>query len=186
MRKLILRSGSLALVLIGLCGYAHATAPKVPTNAPYIVLSSNLDEPNGYGFCIDTLARGQTDLMQTHSCKPAKAGRARDDRDNDTRFTFDPATGQIASYAFIGVCMQALIAANTTVFALLQCSDHPRQKFTYNKADQTLRIAGNQDRCVSVAAETQKAGPWVKRALELTTCSETDASLKQWTVVPLP
>ena len=26
------------------------TAPNVPSDAPYIVLSANLDEPNSYGF----------------------------------------------------------------------------------------------------------------------------------------
>ena len=28
--------------------------PNVPSDAPYIVLSANHDEPNGYGFCMDT------------------------------------------------------------------------------------------------------------------------------------
>ena len=183
MSNLVRRSAILAAVFIGLSGVANAKSPNVPTKAPYIVLSSNLDEPNGYGLCIDTLARGKTDLMHTHSCKPAKAGRVRDDRDHDTRFMFDPATGHVASYAFEGLCMQVLIAGDATVFGLLRCSDHPRQKFTYDSSDQTLRLAENQERCVSVAAKTQKAGPWVKRALTLQSCNETDASLKQWTVV---
>lgn len=41
------------------------TAPNVPSDAPYIVLAANHDEPNGYGFCMDTYGPGQTDLMQT-------------------------------------------------------------------------------------------------------------------------
>ena len=36
-----------------------AAAPNVPTEPPYIVLSDNLDEPNGYGFCIDTYGAGR-------------------------------------------------------------------------------------------------------------------------------
>lgn len=162
---------------------AYADAPQVPTAAPYIVLSDNLNEPNGYGFCLDTHGRGKSDLMQTHSCKPAKDGEPRDYSGNDTRFTYDADTGRVASYAFEGLCMQALIASDTTVFALLECSDHPRQKFAYESTDQTLRLDENQDLCVSVATETAPAGPWVKRSLALQNCAEIEASLRQWTVV---
>lgn len=170
-----------ALLILG--GAASAEAPQVPSDAPYVVLSDNLDEPNGYGFCIDTYSRGQTDLMQTHTCKPAREGAPRDDQDHDVRFLYNADTRQVASYAFEGYCMQALIAAEQTVFALLECGDHPRQKFTFDSADQSLRLEEDQTRCVSVATETQAAGPWVKRPLLLTTCDDTDASLRQWTVV---
>ena len=162
---------------------AYADAPKVPTATPYIVLSENLDEPNGYGFCLDTYGRGKSDLMQTHSCKPAKENQPRDYKDNDTRFIYDVDTSRVVSYAFEGFCMQALIAPEATVFALLECSDHPRQKFVYNNTDQTFRLDEDQDRCVSVASETAPAGPWVKRPLMLQNCDEIDTSLKQWTVV---
>ena len=177
-----MRTLAIASVLIGLSSVAHADAPQVPTTAPYIVLSANLDEPNGYGFCIDTYGAGQSDLAQTHSCKPAKEGEPRDYKGNDTRFMFDAKSGQIESYAF-GVCMQALIASEVTVFALLECSDHPRQKFVYDDSDQSFRLDEDRDRCVSVAAETVPAGPWVKRPLTLQNCEETDSSLRQWTVV---
>lgn len=80
--------------------------------------------------------------------------------------------------------MQALLAGeNPTVFALLECSDHPRQKFVRNDEDGTLRFGEDEKLCVSVANETVPAGPWVKRALMLQSCDDTDASLKQWTVV---
>jgi hypothetical protein len=79
--------------------------------------------------------------------------------------------------------MQALIASEVTVFALLECNDHPRQKFVYDEADQTLRLDEDRDRCVIVASETVPAGPWVKRPLTLQKCEEIDASLGQWTVV---
>ena len=178
-----MRTIAIVSVLVGLGGVAHADAPQVPTAAPYIVLSANLDEPNGYGFCIDTYGAGQSDLMQTHSCKPAKEGEPRDYKGNDTRFTYDAESGQVASYAFQGVCMQALIASEVTVFALLECSDHPRQKFVYDDSDRSLRLDEDRDRCISVASETVPAGPWVKRPLTLQNCEETDASLRQWTVV---
>ena len=159
------------------------STPNVPSDAPYIVLSANHDEPNGYGFCMDTYGPGQTDLMQTHSCKPAKADAARDYAGHDTRFEYNPDTQQIMSYPFEGYCMQALIASDVTVFALLACSDHPRQKFTYNAEDATLRLTEDQSRCVTVASETVPAGPWVKRPLQLESCDDIDASLKQWTIV---
>ena len=79
--------------------------------------------------------------------------------------------------------MQALIATGKTEFALLECSDHPRQKFTFTTDDQSLRLAEDQSRCVTVASETVPAGPWVKRPLQLESCDEIDASLKQWTIV---
>jgi len=178
MKKIIL-----ICLLLTPFGSAIAEAPKVPTAAPYIVLSENLDEPNGYGFCIDTYSRGKTDLMQTHSCKPPKKDEPRDYQDNDTRFSYNSKTGQVASYAFEGFCMQALIAAEVTVFALLQCDDHPRQQFVYNAKDQTLRLKEDNDLCVSVSTKTQVAGPWVKRPLMLSKCEEIDASLYRWTVV---
>ena len=156
--------------------------PDVPSDPPYIVLSANHDEPNGYGFCLDTYGAGQSDLMQTHTCKPAKADQPRDYSGNDTRFEYRQDTQQVRSYPFEGYCMHALIASELTVFALLECSDHPRQKFVYSTDDKTLRLAEDQSRCVTVSAETVPAGPWVKRPLSLETCDDIDASLKQWTV----
>ena len=132
---------------------------------------------------MDTYGRGQTDLMQTHTCKPANEGAARDSSGHDTRFDYNTETQQVMSYAFQGYCMQALIASDVTVFALLECSDHPRQKFAYNAQDKTIRLAEDQNRCVTVASETVPAGPWVKRPLQLETCDEVDNSLKQWRVV---
>ena len=162
---------------------ASAEAPNVPSEAPYIVLSANHDEPNGYGFCLDTYGAGQSDLMQTHSCKPTKADAERNDSGHDTRFEYNEETQQVMSYAFEGYCMQALIANSLTVFALLECSDHPRQKFVYSPEDKTLKLAEDQSRCITVSSETVPAGPWVKRPLKLETCDDIDASLKQWTIV---
>lgn len=169
--------------LIGISGVASADAPQVPSAAPYIVLSDNIDEPNGFGFCIDTYGAGQSDLLQTHTCKPARPEEPRNYSGNDTRFEYNESTQQLVSYPFEGYCMQALIATGKTEFALLECSDHPRQKFIYSDADQTLRLEEDQASCVAVATETVPAGPWVKRALTLLACDELDDSLKQWNIV---
>ena len=181
MRKFLILFAS-----IGTWAFAqHALAEtlNVPSDAPYIVLSANHDEPNGYGFCLDTYGAGQSDLMHTHSCKPAKADAERNDSGHDTRFEYNEKTQQIMSYPFEGYCMQALIASDLTIFALLECSDHPRQKFVHSAEDSSLRFAEDQSRCVTVSSETVPAGPWVKRPLQLETCDDIDASLKQWTIV---
>ncbi len=163
---------------------ALAAPPEVPTSAPYIVLSDNLDEPNGYGFCIDTMSLGLNDLMHSHTCKPQQEGAERNSPQHDVRFMFKADSMQVESYAFEGLCMQALLAAGRdTVFALLECSDAPRQKFVYNQDDGTLRLEEDQARCVGVVSETVPAGPWVARGLVLAACDELEDSLKQWTVV---
>ena len=59
---------SILSILALFVGIVSAAEPNVPTEAPYIVLNENLDEPNGYGFCFDTYGPGQSELMQTHSC----------------------------------------------------------------------------------------------------------------------
>ncbi|GAA6210904.1 hypothetical protein NBRC116602_06440 [Hyphomicrobiales bacterium 4NK60-0047b] len=174
---------TMLIILVGLNGIASADEPKVPTSAPYIVLSDNLDEPNGYGFCLDTFGPGQSDLLHTHSCKPAKEGQPRNYAGHDARFMYDASTGRIQSYAFEGVCMQALVAKGWTVFALLNCSDHPRQKFVHNSSDGTLRLSEDKKQCVTVADKTVPAGPWVKRPLALQECDSAKAALKRWTVV---
>ena len=164
-------------------GAVSAKEPNVPTEAPYIVLNENLDEPNGYGFCMDTYGPGQSELMQTHSCKPkSDKDTPKNDPGHDVRFEYNAETNQISSYAFEGKCMQVLIATGKAEFALLNCSDHPHQKFVYRKTDKTIRLYKDEKFCVVVDSETQKAGPWVKRPLKLSECNETESSLKQWLV----
>lgn len=51
---------------------------------------------------------------------------------------------QVESYPIEGVCMQVSIATGKSEFALLECSDHPRQRFVYNDADQSLRLNEDQ------------------------------------------
>ncbi len=173
----------LTAALLATAGIAHADAPQVPSNAPYIVLSENLDEPNGYGFCLDTFGAGKSDLMHTHTCKPAAEGKPRGYEGHDTRFEYDSSSLQIMSYPFEGFCMQVLVARGKTEFALLECSDHPRQKFIYDEADQTLRLDEDRQSCLAVSTETIPAGPWVKRVLTLQNCDDVDPSLKRWSIV---
>ena len=179
-------NASLLSLCIFFVGCVVAKAPNVPTQAPYIVLSDNLDEPNGYGFCLDTDGRGKSELLHTHSCKPKTAtGTPRNDRGHDVRFAYDPVTQQISSYAYEGLCMQVLIATGRAEFGLLACSDHPHQRFVYAKTDKTLRLATDNSVCVAVDTTMVPAGPWVKRALTLGACDKIQSALKQWLISPL-
>ncbi|WP_435236373.1 hypothetical protein ACR30L_01965 [Psychromonas sp. PT13] len=160
-----------------------AAAPNVPTEPPYIVLSDNLDEPNGYGFCIDTYGPGKSELMQTHTCKPkAPEGSPRNYSGHDVRFEYNSETNKIQSYAFEGLCMQGLLAKGKSELALLACSDAQHQGFVY-KEDQTFRLKSDMGYCLAVTSDTQKAGPWVKRPLELIQCDKAEPSLMKWIVV---
>ncbi|CAM2905991.1 ricin-type beta-trefoil lectin domain protein [Vibrio rarus] len=176
---------SLLSLFIFAAGHISAKELNIPTQAPYIALSLNLDEPNGYGFCLDTFGRGYSELMHTHTCKPPSKDKnaPRNDSSNDARFEYDTKTKQIRSYAYENQCMQVLLATGKTEFALLECNDHPHQKFDYNTEDKTIRLDVDQNRCVSIDTKTIKAGPWVKRTLKLTECDKTEDSLKQWDIV---
>lgn len=174
-----MRSLPLICVLALSAASALAEAPEVPSNAPFLVLADNLDEPNGYGFCIDTAGRGQTDILQAHTCKPARQGRG----PHDTQFAYDAVAQRVESVAFPGQCMQVLRSPYTTVFGLLTCSDHSRQQFLLSEQDGTLRMAEDPSLCVGVTNQTVAAGPWSRRDLALTVCDDTDAAVKQWTFV---
>lgn len=174
---------SVFCVLLCAVTSAMADAPRVPSDAPFIVLADNLDEPNGYGFCIDTAGRGLSDFAQSHSCKPASKDDAGNPTPNDTQFYYDAKNMRVESVAYPGVCMQILISRYTTAFALLECSDHIRQKFVYSPEDKTLAMEEDRAMCVSVVSSTVEAGPWSRRELALTSCDETEDALKQWTYV---
>jgi len=161
-----------------------AAAPNVPTEPPYIVLNDNLDEPNGYGFCIDTYGPGQSELMQTHTCKPkSPEGSPRNYSGHDVRFEYNSEANKIQSYAFEGLCMQGLLAKGKSELALLACSDAKHQGFVYQEKDSTFRLKTDTSYCLAVTSKSEEAGPWVKRPLELIQCDKAEPSLMKWTVV---
>lgn len=79
--------------------------------------------------------------------------------------------------------MQGLLAKGKSELALLACSDAKHQGFVYKEKDHTFRLKADTSYCLAVTSETEKAGPWVKRPLELLQCDEGEASLMKWTVV---
>ena len=73
----------------------NAAPPELQTPEPVIYLADNIDEKDELGWCIDTLGRGWSEQLQTHSCKP---------QGGDVQFSYNKETRQIASVEFPGKC----------------------------------------------------------------------------------
>jgi hypothetical protein len=154
---------------------ANAATPELQTPAPVIYLADNLDEKDKLGWCIDTLGRGWSEQLQTHSCKP---------QGGDVQFSYDKETRQIMSVEFPGKCATLHEAAAAGVsFDLLDCSATSAvQVFIYNAETLEFIPEGDRSLCISAGAESGSAGPFMSRILELAPCASTDASLKQWVI----
>ena len=153
----------------------HAEPPELQTPEPVIFLADNLDEQDNLGWCIDTLGRGWSDRLQTHSCKP---------QGGDVQFAYDEQSRQIASVEFPGKCatLHAPAAAGVT-FDLLDCSaTSSEQRFIYNPGTMAFMPEGDQSLCVAAGAQSQSAGPFMSRVLELAPCNATDARLREWII----
>ena len=174
----VLGNGFLAtVILFFVMGPVSVSAapPELQTPEPVIYLADNLDEQDNLGYCIDTLGRGFSEQLQTHSCKP---------QGGDVQFSFDEQTQQIASVEFSGKCATLHESAAAGVsFDLLDCStDSEAQRFVYNADTLELMPESDQSLCITAGAGSQSAGPFMSRALELADCSSTEATFKQWVV----
>ncbi len=152
----------------------NAAPPELQTPSPVIYLADNLDEKDNLGWCIDTLGRGFSEQLQTHSCKP---------QGGDVQFSYDQETHQIRSVEYAGKC--AVLnqpAAAGVSFDLLDCSDSAQQKFAYDADNMEFMPSADLSLCIVAGAGSQSAGPFMSRALELASCASTDAALKQWVV----
>jgi len=154
---------------------AHAAAPKLQTPGPVIFLADNVDEKDQLGWCIDTLGRGWSEQLQTHSCKP---------QGGDVQFSYNEETRQIESVEFPGKCATLHDAAvEGGSFDLLDCSPtSAEQLFIYNAETLEFRPESDRNLCIAAGAESKSAGPFMSRALELSPCDSTEAKLKQWVV----
>ncbi|MFL2546981.1 MAG: ricin-type beta-trefoil lectin domain protein [Candidatus Rariloculaceae bacterium] len=154
---------------------AVSAEPELQTPEPVIYLADNLDEQDNLGWCIDTLGRGWSEQLQTHSCKP---------QGGDVQFSYNEETGQIASVEFPGKCATLHESAAAGVsFDLLDCSaDSAEQRFTYNAETSEFMPNADQSLCVAAGAASQSAGPFMSRILELAPCASTDLRLKQWVI----
>ncbi len=154
---------------------ANAATPELQTPAPVIYLADNIDEKDELGWCIDTLGRGWSEQLQTHSCKP---------QGGDVQFSYDNETRQIMSVEFPGKCATLHEAAAAGVsFDLLDCSATSAvQVFIYNAETLEFMPEGDRSLCIAAGAESRTAGPFMSRDLELAPCASTDSRLKQWVV----
>lgn len=153
----------------------YAAPPELQTPEPVIYLADNIDEKDNLGWCIDTLGRGWSEQLQTHSCKP---------QGGDVQFFYNEETRQIASVEFSGKCATLHEAAAAGVsFDLLDCSSSSvEQLFTYNSETSEFMPESDHSLCIAAGAGSQSAGPFMSRILELAPCASTDARLKQWII----
>ena len=154
---------------------ANAATPELQTSAPVIYLADNIDEKDELGWCIDTLGRGWSEQLHTHSCKP---------QGGDVQFSYNKETHQIMSVEFPGKCATLHeVAAAGVSFDLLDCSATSAvQVFIYNAETLEFMPEGDRSLCIAAGAESRSAGPFMSRDLELAPCAATDASLKQWVI----
>ena len=154
---------------------AIAAPPELQTPEPVIYLADNIDEQEELGWCIDTLGRGWSEQLQTHSCKP---------QGGDVQFAYDSEARRIESVEFPGKCATFNESASAGVsFDLLDCSSVSAiQSFIYDTETLEFTLEGDRSLCIAAGTESRTAGPYMARDLVLAPCASTDAALKQWVV----
>ena len=163
------------LLLLPVTVSAVAAPPELQTPEPVIYLADNIDEQEALGWCIDTLGRGWSEQLQTHSCKP---------QGGDVQFAYDSEARRIMSVEFPGKCATLNEPASAGVsFDLLDCSSTSAvQSFIYDTETLEFTPEGDRSLCIAAGAESRTAGPYMSRDLALAPCATTDAALKQWVV----
>lgn len=167
--------GTVLSLLLLAAASAIAAPPELQAPEPVIYLADNIDEQEALGWCIDTLGRGWSEQLQTHSCKP---------QGGDVQFAYDSEARRIVSVEFPGKCATLNESADAEVaFDLLDCATaSAAQSFIYDA--ETLEFTPESDRslCIAAGAASRTAGPYMARDLVLAPCATTDAALKQWIV----
>ncbi len=165
---------TLVLPLFLVAGIAGADAPVLQTPTPVIHLADNLDEADGLGWCIDTLGRGFSEVLQAHSCKP---------QGGDVQFTFVETSGLIRSVEYPEYCAEVLQNGDAQ-FGLTLCdAANPSQQFNYDPETLAISPADDETLCISVGATSRSAGPFMSRDLLLLSCANVDPDLRAWIVV---
>lgn len=169
---MIYKNAFAVLLLLPSAQVASAASPDVQTPAPVIYLADNLDEADNLGWCIDTVGRGYSDKLHTHSCKP---------QGGDVQFAVDSDMGVIRSVAFPEECVVVLADGSDTVFGLADC-DHTEtaQQFSFDSASGAITPSIATDQCMAVGETSRTAGPFMSRDLVLADCGTTDPTLRTW------
>ncbi len=165
----------LFVLLVPVSVSAVAAPPELQTPEPVIYLADNIDEQEALGWCIDTLGRGWSEQLHTHSCKP---------EGGDVQFAYDSEARRIISVEFPGKCATLNESADAEVpFNLLDCdATSAAQSFVYDAETLEFTLEGDRGQCLAAGSESRTAGPYMARDLELAPCASTDAALKQWIV----
>lgn len=157
---------------------AHADAPALQNTGPIIYLADNLDEADKLGYCIDTQARGQTERIQLHSCKPDTDNPM----DRDVLFSLNEETGRIEHAEYEDYCLTANEAGAETALGLLECTDAAAQQFSFDADAGEIHPASDESLCLVGAAESSTAGPFMSRPLDVEACEGVDPALKTFVV----
>ena len=163
---------------------AVSTACALATLAvqtPYLRLDDNLEEPSGYGFCIDLRGWNPPTFVnaQAHSCKPSD-GRAGGGTDEE----FVPRDGAVVGRADAdGRCLQAKSATSGAGLDVPSCdAAEPLQSFAWDASAGTLTLGGGGGLCLAAGATLRQANSYWARDLMLADCAATDAALITWRI----
>ncbi len=165
---------AIAIAASGSTGIAFADTPNVQTPSPVIFLADNLNEPDGLGWCIDTVGRGFADKLHAHSCKP---------QGGDVQFTYNKKAHSIESAEFNGKCMSVDTAQQPAEFELLDCdAESAEQRFTFDASNGFFKPLDSPNLCIGVGEQYRAAGPFSSRDLVLINCADAQAVYMSWTI----
>ena len=184
----------IALLLV----QAHASNPH--GWSPSVSTASQLDAPDGNGFCLDVTGFGNNincQSMQAHSCKPQGA---------DTQYSYDATLQRLQAVNLQSDCTATDSSAAdpqggcVTVqgevvegaqLGLADCEDDPEdgQTFAYvaSSTGGMLQMeSSNGDMlCLGVGDELRAAGSFWARDLMMRSCATTDALFLTWAIDPM-
>lgn len=158
--------------------------------SPSVSFTDNLDEPNDFGFCIDIQGFNANincaGTLQAHSCKEAGDDTQFEFKNNALRaVTFNAnCDAAVREGGDDRACVQVVgdIVEGATL-TLRECDGSPEQTFEF--IDGELRI-GSDGMCIVASTVLRQAGRFVARALFLSSCEETAAEFKVFTITPTP
>lgn len=168
----------LLTMLLGAPAATFAAAPDLQNTGPIIFLADNLDEADGLGYCIDTKGRGLTEGIQLHSCKPD----SNNSQNRDVLFRMNRETGRIEHAEYAGYCITLNDENAATDLGLYACGDSDAQQFTYDPGTGEIHPGGDRILCLVGNAESNTAGPFMSRTLDVHACSDADPALKTFVV----
>lgn len=190
---IILRFYSLIFVLLLI---STCKADNAFDYEPSVSVTSDLDEPQQLGFCIDIYGSGSSmecDNMQTNSCKESG---------DDAQFEYHSPTKSLRAVNYDANCDQ--ISASSTesrgcikvnddnivdgaTLGLDECDESmDSQIFTAVESNGNFELHIGANFCLVVSDTTRPAGPGVARDLMISTCDSVPEELKTWTIRPNP